>query len=303
MILNPHSQRLLKTITYLITAILLSLNVSQAQQAYEAPFVIFEKAIKEERGGFAGNKERLSTVFNAERKRLADRFESELMKWLGSDVERHYWMSFFLESESYLHGSKPLLHLSLLVKQQGLVLVQGKEDEESRGYVVRLSFTGAILSHQLGFSTLASKYKTQAETLLVRDPDLSAYVPAVTEEEHRQYDAIESSVRRKITTVVAVDTNPAPKAKVSGGILNGKALNLVKPTYPAAGRASGASGKVEVQIVFDETGKVIWARAISGHPDLRQAAEDAAWRTTFSPLKLSGQPVTVGGVLVYNFVL
>jgi hypothetical protein len=256
---------MMKTITYLITAIFLSLNVSQAQQPDEAPFVIFEKAIKEERAGFAGNKERLSTVFNAERKRLGDRFETELMKWLGSDVERHYWISSFLKSESYLHGNKPLLHLSLLVKQQGLVLVQGKEDEKSRGYAVGLSITAAILSHQLGFRALASNYKTQAETLLVRDPDLSVYVPGGTEEEHRQYDAIESSVRRQITTV-AGDTNPAPKARVSGGILNGKALN-------------------------------------SGHPDLRQAAEDAAWRSTFSPLELSGQPVTVGGVLVYNFVL
>lgn len=288
-----------KTITFLITAILLSPSVSQAQQPDDAPFVIFEKAIKDERGGFAGNKERLSTVFNAERKRLGDRFETELMKWLGNDVERHYWISFFLESESYLHGSKPLLHLSLLVKQQGLILVQGKEDERSRGYAVGLSITAAILSHQLGFPALASNYKTQAETLLVRDPDLSVYVPGATEEQHRQYDAIESSVRRKITTVEG-DTNPAPRARVSGGILNGKAINLVKPTYPAAGRASG---RVEVQIVIDETGKVIWARAISGHPDLRQAAEDAAWRSTFSPLKLSGQPVTVGGVLVYNFVL
>jgi len=303
MILNPHSHRVLKTVTYVITAILLSLNVSQAQQPDEAPFLIFEKAIKDERGGFAGNKERLSTVFNAERKRLGDRFESELMKWLGTDVERHYWVSFFLESESYLHGSKPLPHLSLLVKQQGLVLVQGKEDEVSQGYAVELSITAAILSHQLGFSALASKYKTQAETLLVRDPGLSVYVPAVTEEKHRQYDAIQSSVQRKVTTVVVGDSNPAPKARVSGGILNGKALNLVKPTYPATAHASGASGRVEVQIVFDETGKVIWARAISGHPDLRQAAEDAAWRTTFSPLKLSGEPVTVGGVLVYNFVL
>ena len=301
MILNSHSQRLLKTIGYLITGILLSLNVSQAQQPDEAPFVIFEKAIKDEKGGLAGNKERLSTVFNAERKRLGDRFESELMKWLGRDVERHYWMSFFLESESYLHGSKPLPHLSLLIKQQGLVLVQGKEDQDSRGYAVGLSITAALLSHQLGFPALASNYKTQAETLLVRDPDLSAYVPAVTEEEQRQYDSIESSVRRK--TTVTLDTNPAPKAKVSGGILNGKALNLVTPTYPSSGRVSRVSGKVEVQIVFDETGKVIWARAISGHPDLRQAAEDAAWRTTFYPLKLSGQPVTVGGVLVYNFVL
>lgn len=301
-ILNSHSQKLLKTVTFLITAIFLSLNVSHAQQPDEAPFVIFEKAIKDERAGLAGNKERLSTFFNAERKRLADRFESELMKWLGTDVERHYWMSFFLESESYLHGSKPLLHLSLLVKQQGLILVQGKEDEESRGYAVGLSLTAAILSQQLGFPALASNYKTQAETLLVRDPDLSAYVPAVTEEEQRQYDAIESSVRRKIARV-GVDNNPAPKAKVAGGILNGKAINLVKPSYPAAARASGASGKVEVQIVFDETGKVIWARAVSGHPDLRQAAEDAAWRTTFAPLKLSGQPVKVGGVLLYNFVL
>jgi TonB family protein len=195
-----------------------------------------------------------------------------------------------------------LLHLSLLVKQQGLVLVQGKEDEESRGYAVGLSITAAILSRQLGFPALARNYKTQAETLLVRDPDLSVFVPAVTEEEQRQYDAIESSIRRTITTVVAGDTNPAPRAKVSGGILNGKALNLVKPIYSAAAHAAGASGKVEVQIVFDETGKVIWARAISGHPDLRQAAEDAAWRTTFSPLKLSGQPVTVGGILMYNFV-
>src|ERR1700750_2987916 len=100
-------------ITCLITAIFLSLNVSQVQQSEDAPFVILEKAIKDERGGFAGNKDHLSTVFNTERKRLGDRFESELMKWLGNDVERHYWMSSFLESESYLHGNKPLPYLSL----------------------------------------------------------------------------------------------------------------------------------------------------------------------------------------------
>lgn len=87
MTFNFHSQRLLKTVTYLITAILLSLNVSQAQQPDEVPFVILEKAIKEERGGLAGNKERLSTVLNAERKRLGDRFESELMKWVRSQYD------------------------------------------------------------------------------------------------------------------------------------------------------------------------------------------------------------------------
>ena len=47
-------------------------------------------------------------------------------------------------------------------------------------------------------------------------------------------------------------------------MLNGRALNKVKPAYPAAAREAGASGTVEVRVVFDETGKVIWAKAISG---------------------------------------
>jgi hypothetical protein len=65
--LNSNSQRLPKTITYLITAILLSLNVSQAQQADKAPFVIFEKAIKDERGDLRETKHifQLSSMLNA----------------------------------------------------------------------------------------------------------------------------------------------------------------------------------------------------------------------------------------------
>lgn len=54
--------------------------------------------------------------------------------------------------------------------------------------------------------------------------------------------------------------------------------------------------------MFDENGKVIWAKAIDGHPDLRQASEDAAWRSEFAPVKLSGQAVKVTGVIIYNFV-
>jgi TonB family protein len=108
-------------------------------------------------------------------------------------------------------------------------------------------------------------------------------------------------VSRKTPTVVS-DVNPQPAAKVSGGVLNGRALNKIKPAYPPAARESGASGVVEVRVVFDDTGKVIWAKAVSGHPQLRQAAEDAAWQTKFSPTILSGQPVRTSGILLYNFV-
>lgn len=90
---------------------------------------------------------------------------------------------------------------------------------------------------------------------------------------------------------------------VSSGVLNGKALNLPKPDYPSTARAAGASGTVVVEVTVDETGKVVAARAISGHPMLRAAAVNAARQARFAPTKLSGQPVKVAGVITYNFVV
>lgn len=281
-------------------AVLLCILLLQSQ-GIERPFARFENAVKEESGGWAGNKERLSTVFDAERKRLGDRFEGELLKWLNNDPEKHYWISSFLEAESYLHGSKRLPQLSLLVKQQGLALVRGKDDEESQGYIVRLGMTAAILSEELGLHALASSYKSEAEGMLLRNRNLSVYVPGLSDANRQRYDEIKSVVSSK-TPVVTSDSNPPPRAKVSGGIVNGRAINFVKPAYPKAARAAGASGRVQVQIVFDEKGDVIWARAMSGHPELRQVAEDAAWKTKFSPTVLSGEPVKTSGILLYDFI-
>lgn len=94
---------------------------------------------------------------------------------------------------------------------------------------------------------------------------------------------------------------PAPKT-ISGGVVNGKATNLVKPPYPAAARAVRAAGAVNVQVTIDENGNVISASAVSGHPLLRAAAVQAARSSKFSPTMLSGQAVKVTGVIVYNFV-
>lgn len=89
---------------------------------------------------------------------------------------------------------------------------------------------------------------------------------------------------------------------VSGGILNGKAVRLVDPLYPPSARAVRASGQVQVQVLVDENGNVISAEAISGHPLLRHAAVAAARASKFSPMKVSGQPVKVNGVVVYDFL-
>lgn len=93
-----------------------------------------------------------------------------------------------------------------------------------------------------------------------------------------------------------------PRAPISGGILNGKAVNLVKPEYPAEARAAGVGGTVMVQVLLDEEGNVLNATAVSGDALLRQACVIAALGSKFSPTRLSGQPVKVSGVIQYNFV-
>jgi len=95
---------------------------------------------------------------------------------------------------------------------------------------------------------------------------------------------------------------PTPRAPISGGVLNGKAVHLVTPPYPAIARSAHASGSVQVQVLIDENGNVISAHAVSGHPLLQAAAVAAARASKFTPTKLSGQPVKVNGVIIYNFV-
>ena len=100
---------------------------------------------------------------------------------------------------------------------------------------------------------------------------------------------------------IAQDNQKPLPSVISGGVLNGKARQLVMPPYPPAAKAVRASGAVNVQVVIDEGGNVISASAVSGHPLLRAAAVEAARASKFSPTTLSGQPVKVSGIIVYNF--
>lgn len=86
----------------------------------------------------------------------------------------------------------------------------------------------------------------------------------------------------------------------TSGILNGKAVKLVKPDYPAAARANRVTGVVNVAVKFDEQGDVVSAKAVSGHPLLKEAAEQAARSSKFVPVLLNGTPVKVIGLVVYN---
>jgi TonB family protein len=71
--------------------------------------------------------------------------------------------------------------------------------------------------------------------------------------------------------IASAQTPPNEVKQISGGVLNGKALTLAKPAYPAAAQAVGAEGAVNVKVNIDENGDVVSAEAVSGHPLLRAA--------------------------------
>ena len=56
-----------------------------------------------------------------------------------------------------------------------------------------------------------------------------------------------------------------------------------------------------VEVTLDEERNAIKARAISGHPLLKDAAVNAAREWRFSPTLLSGVPVKVIGTLTFTF--
>src|SRR5215218_1578797 len=90
---------------------------------------------------------------------------------------------------------------------------------------------------------------------------------------------------------------PKPKTVVSGGVLNGKAISKPQPAYPPIAKAARASGTVTVQVTVDESGGVVSAAAVSGHPLLQASAVAAAKQAKFTPTLLGGKPVRVSGVL------
>ena len=115
---------------------------------------------------------------------------------------------------------------------------------------------------------------------------------------------IRSTLRVEPPVVAAMKSGeePTEKAKIEGGVLNGKALALPAPAYPPLARKAHLAGTVTVQVLIDEQGNVSDAHAVDGHPLLQAVCVAAAREAKFSPTLLEDEPVKVTGVIKYNFV-
>lgn len=77
-----------------------------------------------------------------------------------------------------------------------------------------------------------------------------------------------------------------------------KPVSLPKPPYPPAARAVRAKGDVTVEARIDSGGQVISAEALTGHPLLRRAAEQAAKASRFEASSAKQPPYVI---LIYRF--
>ncbi|MBX3268176.1 MAG: energy transducer TonB [Acidobacteria bacterium] len=283
---------MIRTLFILLVCMLIFSGVCAAQ---EVPFASFERAVREEKGGFAGDKSKLSKVFQDERNRLGKDFESELWKYLGDDADKHFWIAAFLTSTSYLHGNPAMPELAFQIRTRNLKLLEGRTDNRSRGRAVSINRHLAISAKLEGKQTDAMMYRDKAEAILAKDRDgLWAYVSGQTDFSRCVYENIEGSI-------AMCDPNPPPKERiVSAGWMNSRALNFADPAYPA-GVPKSKAGRVDVRIVTDVEGAVISAEIIRGPAELHKAAIEAAKKLRFQPTLLSDIPTKVSGWVSFDF--
>jgi hypothetical protein len=142
-------------------------------------------------GGDFDNREEIVTLFNRERARLSENFEAELWEYLGDDLDKHYWISSFLDWEGYRQGQPPLPELSFKIKKRGVKLIGDTEDESRLGAKITFLRDLAVASYRAGKIKQALEYKKQAEPLYKKFEDIGAFIGATSEFENCLYDNLE----------------------------------------------------------------------------------------------------------------
>lgn len=145
-----------------IASVLLLLGTICAS-AQNKPFENFQKAVKAEPGGFAGNKGNLSKIFNDERVRLGESFEPELWRYIDDDPDKHFWIASFIDSKSYLHGNSPLPDLAFKIRKRSLELLGN--DKRSRGRRVSILRELAIASKLVEIKNKRSVFAMRRRSL------------------------------------------------------------------------------------------------------------------------------------------
>ena len=114
--------------------------------------------------------------------------------------------------------------------------------------------------------------------------------------------SVEVSVSPPQTTNILPPPSPL---RIGGNITGPTLISLVKPQYPAAARAQGIQGFVQLLGVVDATGQVVSLQPNPSHGSgnffLVQAAMEAVRQWRYRPAMLNGQPIEFPTTIQVNF--
>lgn len=251
------------------------------------------------------NSEEIVKLFNSERNRLGANFETEIWKYLGNNLPKHYWISSFLEYEDYLQGNQPLPELALRIRQKAIEFPVGKDDYPQLGMKYTMLRKTAVDLFLAGKKDSARTYKKRADALYEEIKDYGV-IGADDEYTICVFDNLEkdTSVCKKETSQNSEEDSMNNNSSFDSGsmnVINGEALSLPKPEYPKAAAAVGAAGAVNVKVLVNRQGNVVSAEAVSGHLLLRSTAVEAAKKAKFRPFTENGKIIERTGIIVYNF--
>ncbi len=252
-------------------------NKKDAENTLEKAFKVYEKLpnLGQESGkGVAKMLETLATIKYEENLKSGEKYFKTALEWRekynGKDSPETLTSMAALANISYWDKDyKKSAELFQRVVEIGMKESDLAADINIAYYRAQCSFKK--IDNLEGFEQLKSKYKPQTGQIKLNSDDK---VP----------------VAKRVPKVI------------NGGVVNGKAVSLPAPVYPKEARIKGAKGKVDVQIFINENGDILSACALNDvDKSLAEAAENAAYRAKFRPTTLSGNPVSVFGILTYIF--
>jgi hypothetical protein len=163
---------------------------AQSSQPEAKPFGRIEGQLAEQDREWATDNARLARLFAADRKALGARFQTELLKWLGRDIDKHYWVACYLVEPGYLNGLPQMPELALLILEQGLTLPETESCNR-----VSVHMVAAVVAAKLGLVELAMAHKGQAESLVREDRTLAGCRPAMSDDDRRIYSNLAETTR------------------------------------------------------------------------------------------------------------
>jgi TonB family protein len=165
----------------------------------------------------------------------------------------------------------------------------------------------------IGFSSSHAQSNEAQKTAQTPNQSAKQKPDSDPEAEEGEVDRLLKELKRKHEIVLGfcLTETPCESPKTrdfdgpdfEGKVEIGKAIAIPQPAYPPIARVAHVSGTVVIQVVVDETGKVIAAQALSGHPLLISESLKAAREFRMTPTTVNGTPYKVVGVVNYNFKL